>query len=395
MQLFILYILYIYKSKNYEDNMGIQVAKTESGWTITKDGSTFSVTDKNKNGQWDSDELIKSLSGKGYLNGDELYEAKYQIAQLGDGVTPEQMAAHERYQQQKAAQQAQQQQQTTVVQGKQKGKFWRGLSLGLTAMVPLFSSLTGMFAGMSMNNWSYNCGNTNDTFLKISGGITGSLFGLSASLPLVAGLFMNNQTVPQQTTIYNNNINSLGFNTAGLYGAMSAQTDYLKQWQENIDKTNEEAAKAREKQAKEQQEKADRDYINGVIERVTPKNAIIDAGNKEYIKSLRDLDGERVYTEEEMANVEKINNAELIPYRHIGDDASDKTKLSPAFSQSLNELLLSYEEATGDKKYDIMPKEAYTEVTTIISKEKLTAEDVEKLKELYQKYEENIPSDEE
>ena len=66
--------------------MGIQVAKTESGWTITKDGSTFSVTDKNKNGQWDSDELIKSLSGKGYLNGDELYEAKYQIAQLGDGV---------------------------------------------------------------------------------------------------------------------------------------------------------------------------------------------------------------------------------------------------------------------------------------------------------------------
>ena len=375
--------------------MGIQVAKTESGWTITKDGSTFSVTDKNKNGQWDSDELIKSLSGKGYLNGDELYEAKYQIAQLGDGVTPEQMATHERYQQQKAAQQAQQQQQTTVVQGKQKGKFWRGLSLGLTAMVPLFSTLTGMFAGMSMNNWSYNCGNTNDTLLRISGGITGSLFGLSSSLPLVAGLFMNNQTVPQQTTIYNNNINSLGFNTAGLYGAMSAQTDYLKQWQENIDKTNEEAAKAREKQAKEQQEKADRDYINGVIERVTPKNAIIDAGNKEYIKSLRDLDGERVYTEEEMANVEKINNAELIPYRHIGDDASDKTKLSPAFSQSLNELLLSYEEATGDKKYDIMPKEAYTEVTTIISKEKLTAEDVEKLKELYQKYEENIPSDEE
>ena len=107
------------------------------------------------------------------------------------------------------------------------------------------------------------------------------------------------------------------------------------------------------------------------------------------------MDDERVYTDEEMANVEKINNAELIPYRHIGDDASDKTKLSPAFSQSLNELLLSYEEATGDKKYDIMPKEAYTEVTTIISKEKLTAEDVEKLKELYQKYEENIPSDEE
>ena len=280
------------------------------------------------------------------------------------------------------------------MQGKQKGKFWRGLSLGLTAMVPLFSSLTGMFAGMSMNNWSYNCGSTNDTLLRISGGITGGLFGLSSSLPLVAGLFMNNQTVPQ-TNIYNSNINSFGFNTAGLYDAISAQNDYLKQWQENIDKTNEEAAKAREKQAKEQQEKADRDYINGVIERVTPKNAIIDAGNKEYIKSLRDLDGERVYTEEEMANVEKINNAELIPYRHIGDDASDKTKLSPAFSQSLNELLLSYEEATGDKKYDIMPKEAYTEVTTIISKEKLTAEDVEKLKELYQKYEENIPSDEE
>ena len=370
--------------------MGIQVAKTESGWTITKDGSTFSVTDKNKNGQWDSDELIKSLSGKGYLNGDELYEAKYQIAQLGDGVTPEQMAAHERYQQQKAAQQAQQQQQTTVVQGKQKGKFWRGLSLGLTAMVPLFSSLTGMFAGMSMTNWSYNCGNTNDTFLKISGGITGGLFGLSASLPLVAGLFMNNQTVPQQTTIYNNNINSLGFNTAGLYGAMSAQTDYLKQWQENIDKTNEEAAKAREKQAKEQQEKADRDYINGVIERVTPKNAIIDAGNKEYIKSLRDLDDERVYTDEEIKNVKKIDIAELIPYRHVGDDASDKTKLSPAFAEKLNNLLTAYEKAEGDNKLDIMSEEIYTEISTILNQETLTEENIERLQEIYTNCEENF-----
>ncbi len=366
--------------------MGIQVAKTESGWTISKDGSTFSVTDKNKNGQWDSDELIKSLSGKGYLNGDELYEAKYQIAQLGDGVTPEQMATHERYQQQKAAQQAQQQQQTTVVQGKQKGKFWRGLSLGLTAMVPLFSTLTGMFAGMSMNNWSYNCGNTNDTLLRISGGITGSLFGLSSSLPLVAGLFMNNQTVPQQTTIYNNNINSLGFNTAGLYDAMSAQNDYLKQWQENIDKTNEEAAKAREKQAKEQQEKADRDYVNDVIEKVTPENAIIDAGNKEYIESLWDFDNERVYTEEEINIVKKIDGAKLIPYRHIRDDKSETTKLSPDAAKKLHELLTAYEQAEGDKKFDIMPEEVQTQITTILKQETLTEKDIETLKILSKEY---------
>ena len=69
MQLFILYILYIYKSKNYEDNMGIQVAKTESGWTITKDGSTFSVTDKNKNGQWVDQKTNRFINVQGMDTG--------------------------------------------------------------------------------------------------------------------------------------------------------------------------------------------------------------------------------------------------------------------------------------------------------------------------------------
>lgn len=398
MQLSIFYILYIYKSKKHEETMsGIQVTKTESGWSITKDGNTFSVTDKNKNGRWDSDELIKSLSGSGYLSADETYEAQYQIAQLGDGVTPEQMAQYQKYQQQKEAKEQYIQQQSTASTGKQKGKFWRNLSLGLTALTPLFGGLTGMFAGMGLGSWNYNYGNVNDTLLRISGAVTGGLFGMSATLPLVAGAFAQQQ-IPQQTGIYggfNNNFTSFNANAMSLTDAMNAQNEFLEKIREQQEAAIAENKKKAEAQQKEQQEQKDKEYVESVIKETLSKDAIINADNKEYIKSLRDLDGERVYTKEEIANIKKIDIAELIPYRHVGNDASDKTKLSPTFAESLNNLILEYEKATGDNKYDIMPKEAYTEVTTIISKEKLTEEDVKRLQAIYVEYEANIPTDEE
>ena len=122
--------------------MGIQVQKTESGWTVTKGDNTYSITDKNGNGKYDSGDLCKELSGSGNaLSSDDFVVIKYQIAQLGDGATQAEMAEYSRYQERKAAQEKYQQQQEQYMQQFQpktkKSSFWSKLltcgQLALTA----------------------------------------------------------------------------------------------------------------------------------------------------------------------------------------------------------------------------------------------------------------------
>lgn len=382
MQLFTEYILYRYiESKNIEDNMSsIQVTKQENSWQVVTSNGTYTVEDTNGNGKMDKKDVWTSANG-GTLPSVEEREEAMGLAMKKEKMTAEEMDQYERYQEQlKLKQQRQQQQQQYQQQSQtpKKMNFWQKFSMMSTAMLPLFGGLTGMFAGMGMGSWAYNSGHYNDTALRIMGGTTGALFGLSSMMSTVAMMKgMNNMPAGGYNCGgFNNNFGS------GLQQAMEAQNQWQQaqqqRWDEYAEKVKEESEKRAEKAKKQQNQKTVQDAI--------ASNTDCNDKNREYLDSLEDLDGEREYTDEEVKNVKKIKMAPSIPVNHIGDDASDKTKLSPQFAQKLNKLIAGYEKYDNegsDNKFKYLSKENYTKIKQILNKETLTETDVTELQNIY------------
>lgn len=359
----------------------VQVTKTESGWTIVdSNGKSFSVTDKNQNGKWDSSELCKSLSGSGnYLSAEDKVEAQYQILQTGDGATEAEMARYERFKKQQEARAAQQQQ-ITQAQKPAKKNFWQKFATVTTSLMPLFGGLTGMFGALAMNRWSYNSGLGNDSALRFMNASTGILFGMSGALTSAAMISGMNRTPVINTYQGNTGIYS------GLSQAIEAQNAYMQELQEQNQIRFEEMQEKQKENAQKAEKQRNTQFVNAMVQEVNNNPDAYNKINAEYIESLEDLDGEREYTEEEIKTAKNIKTSPYIPYTHIGENAEDKTKLSPAFASKLNALIANYEKynaENSDKKFDYISKANYTAIKTILNKTTLTEADVNKLKEIY------------
>ncbi len=361
--------------------MGIQVTKTESGWQITKDGNTFTITDKNKNGRWDGDELAKSLSGSGYLNADETYEFQYKIAQMSGGVTAEEMAQYAAYQEaKKAAQEKKERIEEYKLQAfeqtrPKKTSVWQKIAMGSMIALPVLSGLSTLFSA-----WSYNNGNYNDTALRVTGAATNTMFSLSAVLPMLSA--MNGTNMFASTNNYNPMYN-INFDKV-----IADQDAYINNMAATYSKalggtsTSENNADA----VKEKQQAANRTAVEAAYKKLmeTSKGKLfLDESNKEYISEMY-FDKEE-YTEEEMQNIDNIRQAASVPYRHITNDEADKTKLTLKYSVALHELLKNYEEANEAKKPDIISDANYTSIKAMLAKETLTEAEIEKLKEIIKK----------
>lgn len=361
--------------------MGIQVTKTESGWQITKDGNTFNITDKNKNGRWDGDELAKSLSGSGYLNADETYEFQYKIAQMSGGVTAEEMAQYAAYQEaKKAAQEKKERIEEYKLQAfeqtrPKKTSVWQKIAMGSMIALPVLSGLSTLFSA-----WSYNNGNYNDTALRVTGAATNTMFSLSAVLPMLSA--MNGTNMFASTNNYNP-IYNINFDKV-----IADQDAYINNMAATYSKalggtsTSENNADA----VKEKQQAANRTAVEAAYKKLmetSKEKLFLDESNKEYISEMY-FDKEE-YTEEEMQNIDNIRQAASVPYRHITNDEADKTKLTLKYSVALHELLESYEEANEAKKPDIISDANYSSIKAMLAKETLTEAEIEKLKEIIKK----------
>ena len=185
-----------------------QYNKDSKTWTVTKDGQTFTVTDKNGDGKWDSKDTIKFNGDSGEtLSPEDLYEAKY--LSKGDEVTEDDMAKMSKFRElQEGRDKAAANQREKEIQAKlakyeaskpKKKSFLDKVApwVNLTAQI---GSTVGM-VGMMFN--SFNNSGCNDCSVNNFTGMTAMLTGLSA---------INNSMLG-----FNASLPSAGYNTAGLF----------------------------------------------------------------------------------------------------------------------------------------------------------------------------------
>lgn len=359
---------------------GIEVTKQENSWQVVTKNGTFTVEDTNGNGRIDKKDLWSAANGAKLPTIDEREEAMG-LSLKKEKMTAEEMDEYDRFQQRQQAKEQQQQYQQQT-QTPKKMNIWQKIGVMSTALLPMFSGLTGMFMGMGMGSWAYNSGNGNDTALRIMGGTTGALFGMSSAMSAVAMMKgMNNMPSGGfNTGGYNNNIGS------GWQQAVEAQNQWMEAQQKRQEEYLEQVKEQREQRETEEKKTKYQKAVQNEVDKVSKDDTGYEKKNADYIKSLEDVDGEREYTDEEIEKLKKIKNAPSIPADHVGEDASDKTKLSPSFAKILNDRLAQYEkldEEGSDNKFKHLTKEHYNEIKKILAKDKLTEADVTRLKTIY------------
>lgn len=353
--------------------MGLTVAKIENGFTVTKGGNTYTVTDKNGNGVIDSKD-VWTLGGKEPLSERELWEASGLSLGTKEELTSEEVAQYSKFKEQLAArenQEAQQQQQQLQQQKPKKQNFWSKLTNVATTVLP-FMSFASMGIGL-MSSWSLN-GSAADNAIKWNS--IGNLSSMVATT--LAGI--NGMKNIQQ----NNNYSFMPqMSTYQQFPDYSEYMNTMSQQLENYNKQQEELAQKR----KEAIEKSNNDKARTMIEQLaTADNTVINAQNKSVLEDLRDIDGEKTYTEEEIAIANQIKTTPRIPVNHIDvTKTGDKTKITADFAQNLENLLAKYDKAEGDNKAKVMTEIEYGKIKTYLAFPTLTEVQVNELKELYKK----------
>ncbi len=358
--------------------MGIQVQKTESGWTVTKGGSTYSITDSNGNGKYDGSDLCKELSGKGNaLSSDDFVEIKYQIAQLGDGATQAEMTEYSRYKERKAAQEKYQQQQEQYMQQFQpktkKSGFWSKLGQISTVVLSGISGVLGMISGFGggANAWAFN-NTANDWAVRGFSGLSSGMLNTSTMLSS-----LNYSSFTGATSNYGNNIGAI---------MLAAQ-------QENAQRTEQineilEQQKAKAEETKQKQEKqANIKGIETLYESIgtNEDEQVMAKANADKLDSIYEV-GKEDYTDKEIETAKKIQKYKHVPVDHISDKGGEKTKLDPSVAAKLNEKLQKYKNETNESiQQDIFSNENYKKLTNILKKPTLTEADIETIKAILKK----------
>lgn len=345
--------------------MGLTVTKTETGFTVTKGGESYSVTDKNGNGVIDSKD-VWTLGGKEPLSEKELWEASGLSLGTKEDMTSEEVAQYSKFKEQLEAMKKQETQQQ-LQQKPKKQTFWNKLSNIATTALPILS-LGSMFIGIG-SSWSLNSSSA-DKAIKWNN-IANMLSMVSMTLAGFNGLKNMQQDfsfMPQMNQYTQMPDYSMYTNT--LAEKIEA---YNKQQEENEIKQKEAIAKANNDKARE------------MIEQLaTADNTVINEQNKNVLEALRDIDGVKTYTEEELATANQIKTTPRIPVTHIDvKESGDKTKMTKAFAQKLENLLAKYDKAEGDNKEKVMTEKEYTAIKRLLAQSKLNETQINTLKELY------------
>ncbi|MBS4759337.1 MAG: hypothetical protein KHX03_01405 [Clostridium sp.] len=363
--------------------MGIQVQKTESGWIVNKGGISFSITDNNKNGKYDSGDLCKELSGKGNtLSADDLIEVKYQILQQGDGATQSEMTEYSRYKERKTQQEKLQQQQQQYMQQfqpkpKKKG-FWGTVGQIATTVLSGVSGFLGMMIGFGggANAWAFN-NTANDWAVRGFSGFSSGMLDTSTMLGS-AGLGSFGLT------------GGTNFN-AGLAQVISAaQMENAQRTEQMNQILEEQKAKAEETKAKQEKE-ANAKGIENLYESIgdNEDEKVMAKANVSKLEEIYDV-GKEDYTDEEIETAKKIKKYQHVPVDHISDKGGEKTKLDPSVAAKLNEKLGKYKNETNEsKQQDILTPENYKKLKSLLAKQQLTEKDIEIIKTILKKPLEN------
>lgn len=293
-------------------------------WTVTKDGQTYTVTDTNGNGFWDSKDTIKSNDGS-TLSAEDLYEAKYQ-ANDDDGVTPEEMAKYDEFKRLQEARdkaKAEKEEADFLKQysnvgksNKKKKSFFEKampwLNIGMQALysIGMIKSLFGTNCGSS---WQYGC--CNDTkvfnFAMMSNMMLGSTAMMSMNPLMTSSLSM--PSVDLTSLMTSGGVGS----TNALTSAENKLNAFLKA---------ETAAETKKENQDETEYTTTKSAVNKLAELVanSDKAAHLPDSNKRAIQQLSSF-AKTEFTEEDKKQIDKLTKYSFIPFGIIGNQLSEQT----------------------------------------------------------------------
>ncbi len=347
--------------------MTLSVQKTSTGWTITKDGQTYTITDKNNDGLFNKGDKIDCAEGANALTAEDIFEISYNVQLTengGKGVSAEDMAKYAEYQ--KAAEERDAAQadydlaqrkaklaQRQASQPKKKSFFdkvmpWFNLTTqAATTGAMVYSAVKGDFWGLGMlggANWAYNCGNMAD----MAGlGFT----GLSNAALLNSQLGSNNALW-----------NSMGLNLSGITGgaagaastekaALTTAENKVKAIIGNAGKTSDSDA---ETTVTEKQKTALLSKAKAIIEQMKQDSAAYPNANKDKLMELAGAGKEaKDLTDEDAKVIEQIISAPFVDYRLIKVEENEEKPLSATLAKDLNNILKSVADAKEEDLSDV------------------------------------------
>ena len=156
--------------------------------------------------------------------------------------------------------------------------------------------------------------------------------------------------------------------------ALQMQSTFMSQYAENVAKAQQTTLNTNAKNRIEQLLKYNEE------EKITLSDV-----NKAFLEEMQDEDGEKTYTQDDIAYINQITNTPRIPVQHIDvKKEENETQISKNFASKLEKLLKKYDDATGDLKLDVMKEEEYNTIKEILDQPTLTKEQIEILENLYE-----------
>lgn len=352
-----------------------------TGWTVTKDGQKYTITDTNGDGIFNKGDLIDCAEGTTPLSAEDIFNVSYNV-QLqengGKGVSAEDMAQYAEYQ--KAAEERDAAQadyelaqrkaklaQKQTAKPKKKSfveKVMPWLNLTQQAAITggmVYGAIKGDFWGLGMfgGNWAYNNNNIAD----------------------MAGLgytnLANSALWSSQLGSNNDLWSSMGLNFTGVTGgAASAEKTALTTAQNKVDTIIANAGKttstddvtpAQQKQAAADVEAIRKELTEG--DKATELNSDNLAYLNEHFPPSKDSSE---YTEEEIAIINQMKATPYVPVESIDIDNKGEKPISKEFAAKINKFIAKYyndEDLTIDSDH-------YKKISIILAN--LKSENIEK-----------------
>ena len=330
------------------------ITNTDSGWTVVKNGVTYTITDTNGDGKYDGkDKITFNDPNSDPLTPEDLVDIKFKtLAANSEGMTADEMAQYSNYREQKEAKEQQKKQQEEIqaqkeaalwqAQQPKKRNFWSKLAMGLGFAMPVLSGIGAGFIGASANSWQYgNC----DRGLRWMSGLSSGMLGFSAGLSgLFSAMSMRNMMSTVNMNAYNmypaaNNVNNM---MQSFYTEMNNRNDMYNKYFDTIDS----------KTSDEQETKVQKARSNAAenIRKQFQNDDTIPAANKEKLEEIappsKDSDD---YTEEDEKYLRQLSETPYVPVDSIDIEGDQKGKLlSKEYALKINNAIKEYHQASAE-----------------------------------------------
>ena len=351
MQLFNKYILYICKRvKIIEDYMSnsFSVTANEKGWTVVKDGVTYTITDTNNNGRYDynKDKIIFGDQSANPLSDEDKAEIKFSIMKADpEGMTGAGMAQYEKfiktkeYQQKVEEEQARLQEerqaaQWAAQQPKKKG-FWQKFATVLGFSAPILSGIGAGFIGAGTNSWQYN---SCDSGLRWMSGISSGLMGFTTSFATMMPFIMGSQSKSLTS--------SLNLNSLLAQPAVPSTTNFDSLYNQFLTDINRTPSIEQQEQQEQRAQQARANYAEQ-IRKSYRDDELIPEANKQKLEEIAPPSKDSAdYTEEDERILKQLAETPYVPIESIDIDGDQKGKLlSKEYAAKINNAIKEYNDA--------------------------------------------------